>query len=230
MTMMSMTKAAFARLCGVSKPGVAKWIREGRAVLDGDKVDVVASAAAMAQGRKDGVPPRLAAYLASGASNSGGVEPRVGSTDAPAATVPPAPVEHRRDVLIARLRALDWAGVCDVTEEGERGRVLRAATAVGLEAVESGKDDDGHWGGWQLRNLEVMESRGLCFDAVHSGHGFELDTWEALRECREVILHPDHGPEDMGDLFAMDLDLLPALAYPFNAHQKRPTLTEQESK
>jgi len=58
-----MTKADFARLCGVSKPAVGKWATTGVIVLREGKVDVAASASQMAYFRREGVPPGLRAFL-----------------------------------------------------------------------------------------------------------------------------------------------------------------------
>lgn len=66
---------------------------------------------------------------------------------------PGAPVTLPRGEVVRRLRALDWTQAFDWSLGAQCMRALAAAEAVGLQAVESPADDDGHWGGFQLRNV-----------------------------------------------------------------------------
>ena len=131
------------------------------------------------------------------------------------------------DDLVKRLHALDWNQAFEwSSDEALRARVVGAAVAVGLEAVRVSHEDDGHWGGHQLRNTQLLQLHGgLCFDAIVAGFGFELDEFDVLEECRARLHHPDDAPDDMEDLVAVRLDLLPLLAYPFGEWQKPPALS-----
>jgi hypothetical protein len=214
-----MTKAAFARICNVSKPAVAKWATQGVVVLVDGKIDVVASARQMAAFRRDGVPKGLRDYLESDGE-------RIDSADEPSGHADRHVVDrvaaYRRDDLVARLIALDWKGRCPADEAGEDIRLHAAAAAVGFELAESSQRDDGHWGGYQLRSIELIKRHGgLCFDVIAAGYGFELDAVDVLTQCREVLIHPDGGDAD-DDLFFLDIELLPVLAYPFWPGQRPP--------
>lgn len=209
------SRAEFARICNVTRPAVGKWIREGRIVLDGELVDVAASAAHLRRFRREGLPAGLAAYLA---GQPAGQTPRPS-----AATSTPTVVIMRRGDLVARLRALDWNHQPTFTDEAMRQRVFQAAQCAGLEAVTSNASDDGHWGGFQLRNKALMKIYGgVCFEVVTAGYGFDLDAWGALHECRQALDHPDDSPEEADDMIETRLDLLPALAYPFGPDHQRP--------
>ncbi|MDB5823302.1 MAG: hypothetical protein JWR21_2006 [Herminiimonas sp.] len=54
----------------------------------------------------------------------------------------------------------------------------------GLEAVESDLEDDGHWGGFQLRIPEYIKRNGLTEGTIAACFGFELCPHEAIQECR----------------------------------------------
>jgi hypothetical protein len=216
MTQQTMTKAAFARLCDVSKPAVAKWISRGSAALaENGEIHLAATAAHMRAFRMGGLPLGFQAFIDAGSMSE--AEPSAASSRlALAQPVPPIAVQIRRADLVARLEALDWKAHWSLDDESLRNRVTAAAVAVGFELAESDEDDDGHWGGYQLRSLATMAKEGgICFDAIVAGYGYELDAWDVLRECREVISHPDDVEGDGDDLIAFDLALLPALAYPF---------------
>lgn len=107
-----------------------------------------------------------------------------------------------------------------------RARALAAAEAIGLQAVESSIEDDGHWGGFQLRDVARLEQHGgMCFDAIAAGYGFELDEGDVLFESRLRLDHPDDGPADLDEPVTIRLDRLPLLAYPFGPVHQRPTPT-----
>ncbi len=214
MNQQTMTMAEFGRLCGVTKQAVAKWVRRGVAKLaDNHEIHLALTFEAMRHFRRDGVPLPFAALM-------GEVSEAVPDRAPGRAPATGTLSSHRRDELVAQLRAFDWQRPFDSSQD-MHARVLDAAAAVGLEAVTSDLMDDGHWGGYQLRDIGAMDHcGGLSFDAITAGHGFDLDAFEALRECRERILHPDDGPGDQGDIFVIDLALLPALAYPFGPLHK----------
>ena len=210
----TMPKAEFSRLCGVSKTAVAKWIQKGVAcIAENDEVHLAVTAERMRSFRRSGLPPAFEALMR-GEPGAASAVPHAQSERHPAARRQRG-TEHRRADLVARLRVLDWSVPFS---EGDdiRQRLLRAAEVAGFQVAESDFEDDGHWGGYQLRSLALLDRFGcLERDAVVAGFGFELDAFEALQECREAILPPDLGPGDDDDLFVIDLELLPALAYPF---------------
>jgi len=131
---------------------------------------------------------------------------------------PAALVEFRRGDLVARLKSLDWSVPYPSDTDSEVSRLFAAASAVGLELATSEARDDGHWGGYQLRDIHAMQRRGgVCFEAIRAGYGFELDSFQVLQECRDVICNED-GLDD--EIFTFELDLLAALAFPHGpAHQ-----------
>lgn len=168
---------------------------------------------------------------------SGWRKPRVDSREAEIGHVPLAsnvrtgvraqpsdtPVKLRRGEVVKQLLALDWTQGFDWSDRAIRARVVSAAIAVGLEAVESPQKDDGHWGGWQLRN-PVLQSRqrGLCFDAVVCGFGFELGEEEVLTECRFRLYHEAETQREMDEMVTVRIDLLHLLAYPFGPTHRPP--------
>jgi hypothetical protein len=224
-----MPKAAFSRLCGVSKQAVAKWVSRGIAMLAAnDEIHLEATAAAMRSFRVAGLPPGFQAFLdgtppgaEASAPVADGRRPTARS-HAPPRTAP-ATIRFRRAELVERLRALDWQAPWALDEERERSRAAAAAVAVGYELAESDESDDGHWGGYQLRSLERMTAQGWpSFEAVVAGYGYELEAWDVLQACREVISHPDDVEGDGEDLIPFDLVLLQELAYPFGPDHLQP--------
>ncbi|MBB3637162.1 hypothetical protein [Variovorax atrisoli] len=211
------TQAEHARRCSVSRKSVTIWKERGQLVLVGNLIDfeasykgerwhasakkVFADDAAQDVARAPAKPPAAA---------------RSRRAD------PGAPVTLSRGEVVRRLRALDWTQDFDWSQGAQRARALAAAEAVGLQAVESPAEDDGHWGGFQLRNVALMERRGgLCFDAIAAGYGFELEDGDVLFESRQRLDHPDDGLVDMDEPVTIRLDQLPLLAYPFGpTHQK----------
>lgn len=224
----TMPKAAFSRLCGVSKQAVAKWVSRGIAKLAAnDEIHLEATAAAMRSFRVAGLPPGFQAFL-DGNLMAGEDAAQVANGRTPARPQPvqqatPPATRFKRADLVERLRALDWQAHWALNEEGERSRAAAAAVAVGYELAESDEDDDGHWGGYQLRSLARMTTQGWpSLDAVVAGYGYELEAWDVLQACREVISHPDDIDEDGEELIPFDLVLLPELAYPFGPHHRPP--------
>jgi hypothetical protein len=132
-------------------------------------------------------------------------------------------VRLRRREAAQRLAALDWTQTFDWSETAVHERVAAAAAAVRLQAVRSDLRDDGHWGGYQVRNIELIERHGrLCLDAILAGFGFDLDEADALAECRSHLHREDDTEFDMADLVEVRLDLLPLLAYPFFPEHRPP--------
>ncbi|WP_432731467.1 hypothetical protein [Variovorax sp. W6] len=217
MTKELITQAEHARRCGVSRKSVTIWKDRGQLVLVGNLIDFEASYKG----------ERWHASTKKVFADDAEQEAARASVEIPAnvrrrQADPGAPVTLSRGEVVRRLRALDWTQVFDWSHDAQRARALAAAAAVGLQAVESSADDDGHWGGFQLRNVALMERHGgLCFDAIAAGYGFELEEGDVLVESRHRLDHPDDGPDDMADSITIRLDQLPLLAYPFGpTHQK----------
>ena len=97
-----------------------------------------------------------------------------------------------------------------------------AAQCVGFQAVESELADDGHWGGFQLRDPRWWgKPEALPDQAVVAGFGFELVPLEVMRLCRLEAAPDDvEGWEDYR--CTVDLRLLGALAYPHYPGQRSP--------
>jgi hypothetical protein len=226
-----LSQADFARVCNVSRKSVTKWKQAGLIVMTTIGVDVVATLGNLRQLRRTAAPASLERYVRGEAEEPGAsASPPSGMLQAPVAKARGQSRSNstpiRRRVLVERLQSLDWQRpACDV-ESGEAMamRVLAAARAVGLEAVRAdGEEDDGHWGGWQLRDLELLDRHGeVCLETIRAGFGFELDDFQALQECREVLDHPEHGQADADDVLDVALDTLPLLAYPFGPWHRPP--------
>jgi hypothetical protein len=209
------TKAAFARRHGVRRQALAKWEAKGWLLLVDGKVDVEASNGNLDRYRRacDGRAPAPP-------------EARQPAVRQPATFCQPASrslAKLTRREIIARLRALDWSATFDWSDAAQRRRVQAAARAIGLEAVDSPLRDDGHFGGWQLRDVEAVKASGLRREAIHAGYGFELDHSDALWACRDSIelLSDPPSDVDLADEFEVDLDRLELLAHPFDPHQPR---------
>lgn len=215
------TQAEHARRCGVSRKSVTIWKSRGLLKLDGDLVDFEASYKGE---RWHASAAKFHKTATTEPTPSQGAAERSSSVRK---TSPPKLTKMTRGEVASRLRGLDWTGTFDWSETAMHDRTVRAAAVAGLEAVQSPLDDDGHWGGYQLRNLAVQAVHGgLCFEAVAAGFGFELDTFQALAECREHLHYPDDTADDLAEVIEVRLDLLPLLAYPFGPAHQRPTATE----
>jgi hypothetical protein len=210
------TKAAFARRHGVRRQALAKWETKGWLELVDGKVDVEASNANLDRYRHvcDGRAPAPPAAR----------QPVVRQLAAPRQPASRVLVKLTLRELIRRLHALDWTATFDWSDVAQRRRVQEAARAIGLEAVNSPLRDDGHHGGWQLRNVEAVRASGVHRDTIQAGHGYELDDFWALWECRDSIELWSDPPSDadLADELEVDVDRLKLLAYPFGPFQKRP--------
>ena len=123
-----------------------------------------------------------------------------------------------------QLLALDWTQEFDWSPEALDQRVRQAAQCIGWEAVTSQVEDDGHWGGYQLR-IPAYMSDGLHYGAIAGGFGFELDAFDVLCLVRE---HISVRLDEDGDRVAEDdesievqPDLLGLLARPFGEMHTR---------
>lgn len=204
------TQAEFARMCSVSRKTITTWKASRLVVMDGDQVNVPESMAKlkMYRDKHDGRAAR-------------GEHAKRTPTLAP----PVHPSQFKpltRRELVDRLKHLDWTTT--FAPKTLATRLEQAAKCVGFVLVTSPLRDDGHWGGYQVRSVRLLQHHGgLCFDAVIAGYGFELDAFDVLEVCRKHIWHPDDGEFDMDDVMDDVLpDLLPALAWPFGeVHQPR---------
>lgn len=104
--------------------------------------------------------------------------------------------------------------VCD--DDGE---------TLGLQAVESDRRDDGHWGDFQLRDPGSLAGTGsLTEDAVRLGFGFEAGPSEVISRCRselEPVTDADNEPWGLDEVVTVNPLLLPLLAHPHYEAEKR---------
>jgi len=213
------TQAEHARRCSVSRKSVTIWKDRGQLVMDGSLVDFQASY----KGERWHASTKKV-FADDAGQDAAGAPARPPAAARVRRAGLAAPITLSRGELVQRLRALDWTQTFDWSQGAMRVRALAAAEAVGLQAVESSSEDDGHWGGFQLRDIALVETHGgVCFDAIAGGYGFELDDSDVLFECRQRIDHPNDDLADMDDLVTIRLDRLPLLAYPFGPRHQRPT-------
>ncbi|MBP0639567.1 helix-turn-helix domain-containing protein [Cupriavidus sp. AcVe19-6a] len=222
--MTAMTQAEFARRMGVSRPAVTQWKQRGLVVLEGNRVDVERSDAMLAKYRRLGLPD-----VQPGDHRVKRGRPTVNATINLAALLNAAkdaePVTLTAVEIERRLRALDWRQTFDWSESACRQRARLAAMCVGFEAAESDLSDDGHWGGFQLRDPRGIAAGEMREDAVRAGYGFEASAAAVLEACRhEVALWDEDGadPSDADLLYQINPVLLSLLAYPHYPHQTAP--------
>lgn len=226
-----MSQAAYARRHGVSPKTATMWKKSGLIVVTEEGVDVETSDARLRRYRNehDGRAQRGARKAAAsvtcsnvtfigrlegnGRKGNGAIAPRVEL---------PIP-EIRR-----RLRKLDWKQPAPASGEERWERARLAARCLGLEAAESDLDDDGHWGGLQLRDPNWWGNQEAYPDQqVVAGFGFELTPLEVVLLCRREV---DPEKDTFGDdgTYVVDLALLPALAYPhFEGQRPEPASVEK---
>jgi hypothetical protein len=194
--LLTMTQADYARRCNVTRAAVNQWKQDGRIVMAGPLVDVAASDVQLARNRREGGPPLNPEPPAVRRGR-----PRRGDF-----------VTLRREGIAARLAALDWGQTFDWNDEAQDERARQAALCVGWVALLSEVRDNGHWGGFQVREAGTENREGdAAFNCVIRGHGFDLSAWEVLDLCREEV-----GPLEDFDTATVRVDLLPVLAHPFD--------------
>ncbi|SIT38648.1 hypothetical protein BN2475_160028 [Paraburkholderia ribeironis] len=204
MTLVS--QAEYARRLSVTRAAVGQWKKAGRIVTEGSQVNVEASDARLKRYRRAGLPEINEATK---------TVKRGRPSVKQAGQLNSEPVCLTCVEITERLEAIDWTQTFDWSAEAQDERVRLAARCIGWEAVRSTVTDDGHWGGFQLRILASIEAYGLTADGIPAGHGFELDGWQVLRECRDEL-----EPIDDGDEMTVRLELLPLLARPFGEWDK----------
>lgn len=230
--MTTITQAEYARRHNVSRKTVTAWKTSGLITMTEGGVDVEASDERLRKyrnqyderaqrGKAPGVT-QTAKRPARGPGNAVTGNTAAGNSglqgNAPSGRLTELPIAEIR----RRLQELDWAQPAP-TDEELRDRARQAARCVGLLAVESDLDDDGHWGGFQLRDPKHWDDPEAYPDErVAHGFGFELSPLDVLRLCRwEATLDGEGGWED-DDCCTVDLALLPALAHPHHEADRRP--------
>jgi hypothetical protein len=118
------------------------------------------------------------------------------------------PIELRTVDIQRTLLELDGKQQFDWSDDGQCERARQAARCVGYTAAESPLRDDGHWGGFQLRDNSPYP--------VIDGYGYELMPVNVLRLCREQASVEFFEP---GERVTIIPALLPLLAYPFTQYE-----------
>ncbi len=205
---LTMTQASYARRCNVTRAAVNQWKQDGRIVMCGPLVDVEASDAQLAQSRRNGLPSIKPSPPAVQRGR-----PRRGAL-----------VKLDCDVIAARLAALDWVQTFDWSEAAQEERARQAARCVGWVALESEIRDDGHWGGFQLREAAGENLKGdAAYGSIVARFGFDLSAWEVLDLCREEV-----GPLEDFDTATVRVDLLPVLAHPFDPWDRQRKTADED--
>jgi hypothetical protein len=203
-----LTQAEYARRCGVSRQAVGQWKGDGRLVLQGDRVNVELSDAALKRYRRNGLPTTL---------TDGGPVKR-GHTDAnTTGQLDTEPMQLPCAEIMRRLTRLDWQQKFDWSDAAQHERATLAARCVGWYAVTSDLRDDGHWGGYQLRTEVIDDGTQLNSNCIVGGFGYEFDVWDVLRACRQMLVESFDGDDDV----SVRADLLHWLAHPFAEHERR---------
>ncbi|WP_429497455.1 hypothetical protein ACQUFY_16770 [Robbsia andropogonis] len=223
--MTTMTLAEYARRVGKSRAAVTQWKKAGRLVMQGDQVNVEASDAWLKRYRREGMPaiadsdPAVKRGRPSVKQNGKSVK----QDDDLTHSLNTEPAELTCDEIEAVLGRLDWCQSFDWSEDAQRERARQAARCVGFVAIESVVRDDGHWGGFQLRE-EAAAADDMPEDSIIGGYGFELSAAEVVKLCRDQVL-VSLWPGTDARMFEDDRAtvvpaLLPALAYPFYESEK----------
>lgn len=169
--------------------------------MRGDRVDVEASDAKLGMYRSGGMPKVV--------NSTPSV--RRGRPSTKRATgidlTGTEPIEVRAADVQRALLDLDGKQQFDWSEPAQRERARQAARCVGYVAAESQLQDDGHWGGFQLRGGNY----------VLDGYGYELQPWNVLRHCREQAAETE-GEYSGDDLVTIIPALLLTLALPLCHH------------
>lgn len=211
------SQADYARRHGVSPKTATMWKKSGLIVVTEEGVDVEASDERLRKyrDRHDGRAQRGAGKAVTQAVTQSVTQARRRKGNAAQGNeVTRGPVELALPEIRRRVRELDWKQPAPVTRAEQEERARMAAHCIGFEAVQSDLVDDGHWGGFQLRDPRWWGKPGACPDQeVISGFGFELTPLEVLRVCR-LEAAPDDAQDWEDHRCTVDLRLLSALAYP----------------
>lgn len=212
--------AEHARRCGVSRAAVTHWKQQGKLTMVGDLVDHDASYkgeswhASVKAALREGQPPTVSDRATTA---------RRKRPQAPAIVDPDVPTRMTVEQIRQRLRELDWSQSQAWDHATQEERARRGARCVGFHAVLSAHRDDGHYGGFQLREIETDTP---AIDDVIAGYGFELEPWQVLQECRDWLIAefddrgaPFRAPDDEVEVIPA---LLAVLANPLYEHDKVP--------
>ena len=225
MTLVS--QAEFARMCEVSRKTVTMWRNEQKLVLQGKHVDVEATKERMKRYHRVGSPvktePVKIVTPESSKVTKSRPRQRWGAAEGNK-TGNKSSVLTTVGEVETQLLALDWTQDFDWSPEALDQRVRLAAQCIGWEAVTSQAEDDGHWGGYQLR-IPAYMADGLHYGAIAGGFGFELDAFDVLCLVREhisvrrdadgMLVSEDDEP------IQVQPDLLSLLARPFGEMHAR---------
>lgn len=204
---MLVKQSEFARMHGVSGAAVTRWKKEGRLVMVGKQVDAEKSNERLGRLRNP-EDPRATRGKAAGSARET-TRKQLGNSQTSMTTAE----------IRAELASLDWKQKFDWSGPALARRVSLAAACAGLEAVQSETRDDGHWGGYQLRNCIAVEQHGgPCFEAIEAGFGFELEPCDVLEHCRQALCDDSYADDEPIEVNA---SLLPMLALPFGPWQTR---------
>lgn len=229
--MTTITQAEYARRHNVSRKTVTAWKASGLITMTEGGVDLEASDERLRKYRNQyderaqrGKGPGVTQAATRPVRRPGNTvtSNTAAGNSAVQANAPGQLTELPIAEIRRRLQELDWTQPAP-TDGDLRDRARHAARCVGLLAVESDLDDDGHWGGFQLRDPKHWDDPDAYPDErVAHGFGFELTPFDVLRLCRwEATLEGEVGWED-DDCCTVDLTLLAALAYPHHATDRRP--------
>jgi hypothetical protein len=220
-----MSQAAYARRHGVSPKTATKWKQSGLIVVTEAGVDVEESDERLRRyryaedGRAQRGPKKRVTHHGTPAALRAPEGNAAGAGDALVGNDPAGLRELSVEEIRRRLHALDWTQPAPVGEAQMRDRARAAARCVGLVAAESDVQDDGHWGGFQLRDLAWWGNPEAYPDQeVVGGFGFELTVLQVLRLCRMEAALEEPGWE--GTVCRVNPELLAALAYPHYQGQK----------
>lgn len=204
---MLVTQAEYGRLHDVSAVAVGKWKKRGMLAMEGKLVDVEASNDKLKRYRDSNDPRATRGKTAGNVGEATGKQQRNPQT------------LMTSTEIRAELAALDWEQEFEWSVAALARRVSLAAACAGLEAVQSETRDDGHWGGYQLRNcIAVGQHGGPCFEAIEAGFGFELEPCDVLERCRQALCDDSYADDEPIEVNA---SLLPMLALPFGPWQTR---------
>lgn len=175
--------------------------------MQGDQVDVEATDERVQRYRREGLPEPKATVES---VKRGRASVKRGEQ------LNTAPLNLTLAEYAGRLAEIDWTTEFDWSDEAQEQRARDACACLGWEMVRSDHEDDGHWGGYQVRIRAYMEN-GLHEGAIAGGFGFELWPYEVLLLVRDHVTGWDrHGPVDQEERMDLPPRLLPLLAHPLS--------------
>ena len=200
MATLLVNKTEYAKQHGVSGAQVSHWTARGWIVMAGKLVDAEASDAMLAAHR-DAARDRRGSKA----------RPKQDARSSGRATT--TTIGEAR----AAVRALDWSmRPHDWSTAAQEIRAGLAARAVNCAALRSPARDDGHWGGFQVRDLALLAVHGdAVLETIVAGHGWELDAFHVLEAVRSRIDAPYLDAADLAEPMSLTVEQVGALAYPY---------------